>query len=87
MSYKEKLKKMDELHQHIVDGALLHELTNEEIASTLTSAMRTILTQDHNKARLKEMGIAKSNLDPNLVCTIQAIWTGEMVKTIQKSNE
>ncbi len=34
---------MDELHQHIVDGALLHELTNEEIASTLTSAMRTIL--------------------------------------------
>lgn len=83
---KEKLKKMDELHQHIVDGALLYELTNEEIASTLTSAMRTILTQEHNKARLVEMGIAESNLDPNLVCTIQAIWTDEMVKTIQESN-
>ncbi len=33
------------------------------------------------------MGIAESNLDPNLVCTIQGIWTGEMVKTIQKSIE
>ena len=75
----DKEKHIDELHQHILDGALIYKLTNQEIAALLTSVMRNILIQDHNKGRLIEMGITEAHLTPEAVTLIQRIWTEEYI--------
>ena len=77
----EKQKHINELHQHILDGAIIYKLTNQEIAAVLTSVMRNILTQEHNKGRLIEMGIAEEHLTPETVTLIQRIWAEEYIKS------
>ena len=77
----DKEKHIDELHQHILDGALIYKLTNQEIAALLTSVMRNILVQEHNVAQLNYMGIDINKLSPEVVTLIQKIWTEEYIKS------
>ena len=77
----EKQKHINELHQHILDGVIIYKLTNQEIAALLTSVMRNILVQEHNKSRLIDMGIAEEHLTPETVTLIQRIWTEEYIKS------
>ncbi|WP_100065121.1 hypothetical protein [Miniphocaeibacter massiliensis] len=77
---KEKQNKIDKLHQHILDGALLNELTNMEVASLLTSVMRNILIMKRNSQLLNNMGVDITKLTPEVVTLIQKIWTEEYIK-------
>ena len=77
----DKEKHIDELHQHILDGALIYKLTNQEIAALLTSVMRNILGQEHNAAQLNDMGIDVNKLSPEVVTLFQKIWTEEYIKS------
>ena len=77
----DKEKHIDELHQHILDGALIYKLTNQEIAALLTSVMRNILVQEHNAAQLNDMGIDVNKLKPETITLFQKIWTEEYMKS------
>lgn len=77
-----KQKHMDELHQHILDGAIMYKLTNQEIAALLTGVMRNILLQDHNKAQLETLNINTNKLTPEAVTIFQKIWTEEYIKDL-----
>ena len=77
----DKEKHINELHQHILDGALIYKLTNQEIAALLTSVMRNTLGQEHNAAQLNDMGIDVNKLSPEVVTLFQKIWTEEHIKS------
>ena len=77
----DKEKHIDEIHQHILDGALIYKLTNQEIAALLTSVMRNILVQEHNAAQLNDMGIDVNKLNPETITLFQKIWTEEYMKS------
>ena len=74
-------EKIEELHQLILDGALIYKLTNQEIAALLTSVMRNILRQEHNAAQLNDMGIDVNKLSPEVVTLFQKILTEEYIKS------
>lgn len=76
---EDKLKQIEELHQHIIDGVLMYKLTNKDVAALLTSVMRNVLTQNHNANQLASMGIAVTKLDPEVVTLIQRMWTEEYI--------
>ena len=80
-----KQKHMDELHQHILDGAIKFKLTNKDIAALLTGVMRNILLQDHNKAQLESLNIDTNKLTPEAVTIFQRIWTEEYIKELTGS--
>ena len=73
---------IDEIYQAVIDGATTYKLTNQEIAGLLTSVMRTILMQDHNRKQLEELGLEAKVLTPEAVLMIQRIWTEEYIKAI-----
>lgn len=86
MKKKAKLKKMDELHQHLLDGALLFKLSNEEVAALLTSIMRNILTMEDNRKRLEKMNIKVEDLSTDNVLTIQKLLTEGYLEEYNKNN-
>lgn len=68
---------LDDINQHIYDVILINRLTNSEVAALFTGLMREILSSEHNKKLLNNLGIDIGQLNPELTTKIQQILTEE----------
>lgn len=66
---------LDDINQHIYDVILVNRLTNSEVAALFTGLMREILSSEHNKKLLSNLGIDIGQLNPELTTKIQQILT------------